>query len=300
MAAVSQPALDRRALGLALTRIANGDLDAAGVAAAGSAPAWRIGITGAPGAGKSTLTGRLALHRLPSGRVGVLAIDPSSPISGGAILGDRIRMDDLAGVEDLYIRSFGSRSAADGLADHLPELLSAMDAAAFDEVLLETVGVGQSELAVRSQVDTLVVVMPPDAGDAIQAMKAGIMEIADIFAVNKADLPSAPRMAGEIERIVSLTHKRREGWTPPVLLTTHKRPESIAALSEAIDRHRAWLRASGTQPALRLARARYRLRRWLERRLAAEIDAAPQALFERPVAQQARELLERLAAPGTP
>jgi LAO/AO transport system kinase len=301
MTASSKPPLDRRALGRALTRIANGELDAAPAAALGAAVAWRIGITGAPGAGKSTLTGRLALLRLASARVGVLAIDPSSPVSGGAILGDRIRMDDLAGVEDLFIRSFGSRSAADGLADHVSELLAAMDAAGFDEVLLETVGVGQAELAVRSQVDTLVVVVPPDAGDAIQAMKAGIAEIGDIFAVNKADLPTAPRMAGEIERIVGITHRAAAGvWVPPVLLTSQARPDTITALSAQVDRHREWVQASGMQRERQLARARYRLSRWLERRLAAGIDAAPADLFEQPLAEQARVLLQRLAAGEVP
>ena len=296
-AEASRLPLDRRALGLALTRIANGDLQLAASPAEGQAAAWRIGITGAPGAGKSTLAGRLAIERLPGRRVGVLAIDPSSPITGGAILGDRIRMDDLPGVEALYIRSIGSRSATDGLADHLPELLAAMDAATFDEVLLETVGVGQAECAVRSQVDTLVLVIPPDAGDTVQAMKAGILEVADIVVVNKADQPAAQRMAGEIERIVELTHGGQPdagGWVPPVLLTAQSQPSSIQALSQHIDRHRAWLEASGTQGARRLARARYRLRRWLERRISAELAQASEGWFERPITEQLDELLRRI------
>ena len=255
MSGVERAPLDRRALGLALTRIANagtsagaggaggnGALNGAGardaVAGLAATHARRIGITGAPGAGKSTLAGRLALARIDRGRLGILAIDPTSPKTGGAILGDRIRMDDLAGSENLYIRSFGSRSAADGLTDNLHELLETMDRYGFDEVIVETVGVGQAELAARSQVDTLILVIPPDAGDVVQAMKAGIMEIADVFAINKADMPSAMKMATEVKRIMALTHRgpphgslEARGWMPPVVLTSQSNPASIIELS---------------------------------------------------------------------
>ncbi len=154
-------------------------------------------------------------------------------------------MDDLAGSENLYIRSFGSRSASDGLTDNLPELLETMDRFGFDEVILETVGVGQAEFAARTHVDTLILVIPPDAGDVVQAMKAGIIEIADIFAINKADMPSAAKMATEIKRIVALTHRGRAGWMPPVVLTSASKPESIAQLSQHVDRHLESLRMSG-------------------------------------------------------
>ena len=328
-------ALDRRALGLALTRIANvsagsnqttfadtdvgpaSDTDSAldrgldssagsGVNGATQSLARRIGITGAPGSGKSTLCGRLALERLRQGggdlRIGVLAIDPSSPRTGGAILGDRIRMDDLEGSENLYIRSFGSRSSADGLTDNLHELLETMDRHGFDEVLVETVGVGQAELASRSQVDTLVLVIPPDAGDVVQAMKAGIMEIADIFAINKADMPSAAKMATEVKRVIALTHRavdrdrdRGGDWMPPVVLTSYAKPESIAALSEQIDRHQQWLASSGRLGSQFLERRRYRLRRWLERRAQRIIDDAPAAFFELPQREQLSQLLQQLS-----
>jgi LAO/AO transport system kinase len=293
---MSRPPLDRRALGLALTGIANGGTTAALASEEPASAAWRIGITGAPGAGKSTLTGHLALHRRQRGRVGILAIDPTSPLSGGAILGDRIRMDDLPGIEDLYIRSFGSRSASDGLTDHLPDLLGVMDRFDFDEVLLETVGVGQAELAVRTQVDTLVVVIPPDAGDGIQAMKAGMMEIADIFAVNKADMASASRMATEIQRSLALARAPAGRWRPPVLLTSQSQPASIVVLSQQIDAHRHWLRDSGTHAERLLARGKYRLRRCLERRVGSAIDGALPDTFARPLAQQILTLLRCLHA----
>jgi LAO/AO transport system kinase len=279
---------------LALTRISNGEVES--LPDCQEKKAWRVGITGAPGAGKSTLVGHLALDRRRFGRVGVLAIDPTSPFSGGAILGDRIRMDDLAGAEDIYIRSFGSRSAADGLTDNLPELLGAMDRFEFDEVLLETVGVGQVEFAVRTQVDTVIVVIPPDAGDAIQAMKAGIMEIADIFAVNKADMATAARMATEIQRALALSPVVEGQWRPPVLLTSQLQPQSIAALSEQIGAHRDWLRSSGVQAERGLARAKYRLHRSLERRVAAAIDGSPRDIFAQPLPAQVRLIIGRLQA----
>jgi LAO/AO transport system kinase len=289
---MSRPSLDRRALGRMLTRIANGA--AAPLADAEHGTAFRIGITGAPGAGKSTLTGRLALERRPRGRISVLAIDPTSRVTGGALLGDRVRMDELAGVEDIYIRSFGSRAAADGLTDHLPDLLAVMDGFGFDEVLLETVGVGQAESAVRAQVDTLVLVIPPESGDGIQAMKAGILEVADIFAVNKADIASAQRIATDLERAVSYTSVPDGGWRPRVVLTSQARPESITALSELIDGHRRWLDERGLRARHSLERSRYRLRRSVERRLVAAVDRAPPEFFGQPLARQARSILEQL------
>lgn len=296
-----KPPLDRRLLGRALTELANAgvaQLLAQSAPPAPEASARRIGLTGAPGAGKSTLAGHLALHRLRQGdgRLGVLAIDPSSPKTHGAILGDRIRMDELEGAQDLFIRSFASRSASDGLTDNLPELLEVMDRFAFDEVLLETVGVGQAEHAARSHVDSLVLVLPPDGGDAVQAMKAGIMEVADIFAVNKADMPEARRFAADVRRMVALARHDTEGWRAPVLLTSAKDPESIAALSDAIDRHFAWLEASGERDRNRLARRKYRLRRWLERRIDDVVERQPDAFFELPAEQQVAGALQQLVA----
>ncbi|MGH8786030.1 MAG: methylmalonyl Co-A mutase-associated GTPase MeaB [Cupriavidus necator] len=281
--------LDRGALGRTLTRIANATPAELVQRAQRDTPlhaARRIGMTGAPGAGKSTLLGHLAMARASKGRLGVLAVDPSSPRSGGAILGDRIRMDELGTSPELYIRSLGSRGTSDGLADNLPEMLDAMDDFGFAEVLLETVGVGQTEYAARAQVDTLVLLLLPDSGDMVQAMKAGIMEMADIFVVNKADLPGAQRMATDIRRIGAITRHAQGAWVPPVLLTAASRPASVSALSDAIDRHQAWLAAAGRQAALRRQRARYRLRRLLEVQVAEMVANQNDEFLALPLRQQ--------------
>lgn len=281
--------LDRGALGRTLTRIANAtpaELVQRAQHGAPSHPARRIGITGAPGAGKSTLVGHLAMARASKGRLGVLAVDPSSPASGGAILGDRIRMDELGTSPDLYIRSLGSRGTSDGLADNLPEMLDAMDDFGFAEVLLETVGVGQTEYAARAQVDTLVLLLLPDSGDMVQAMKAGIMEMADIFVVNKADLPGAQRMATDIRRIGAITRHAQGAWVPPVLLTAASRPASVSVLSDAIDRHQAWLAAGERRAALLRQRARYRLKRLFEVHIAGLVASQDDEFLALPLRQQ--------------
>jgi len=291
-------ALDRRALGRTLTTLANAsalDLARLPPRPAGAHAARRIGITGAPGAGKSTLLGHLALHRAARGRLGVLAVDPSSPKSGGAILGDRVRMDELSGAAELYIRSLGSRRTSDGLADNLPEMFDAMDDFGFDEVLLETVGVGQAEYAARQHVDTLALVLLPESGDTVQAMKAGIMEMADIFVVNKADLAGAQKMATDIRRITAVMRREAGAWNPPVLLATYSRPESIEALSRAIDEHQAWLTSTHRHNELREQRARYRLRHLLELLSADFIARQNRAFFDQPVERQLATLLAQLS-----
>jgi len=289
--------LDRRKLGQTLTRLANAsasELMARPLRDPPEVLARRIGITGAPGAGKSTLIGHLALHRARDRRLGILAVDPSSPKSGGAILGDRIRMDELAGASELYIRSLGSRATFDGLADNLPEMLDAMDDYSFSEVMIETVGVGQVEYAARAQVDTLVLLLLPDSGDMVQAMKAGIMEMADIFVVNKADLPGARKMATDVKRIASINRQDRDAWVPSVLLASATQPESIASLSAEIDRHQAWLETSERQVALLQQRARYRLRRLVEVRTAEVLARQDPGFFEAPLAQQMASVLDLL------
>ncbi|MOA08333.1 putative GTPase [compost metagenome] len=222
----------------------------------------------------------------------MLAVDPSSPKSGGAILGDRVRMDDLERSSELYIRSLGSRRTCDGLADNLPEMLDTMDAFGFDEVLLETVGIGQAEYAVRAQVDTLVLVLLPDSGDTVQAMKAGIMEMADIFVVNKSDLPGAQKMATDIQRIAAVLRPPAGAWRPPILLASASQPDSIRALSQAVDEHQTWRAADPQwQQQLRAQRARYRLKRLLELRVAEAIAAQPASLLALPMAQQLDSVL---------
>lgn len=295
--------LDRHALGRALTLLANAsaaDLLHRSPSQAPAQSARRIGLTGAPGAGKSTLAGHLAMHRAMhlagARRMGVLAIDPSSPRSGGAILGDRIRMDELQGSSDLYIRSIGSRSTSDGLSDNLPEMLDLMDEHGFDEVLLETVGVGQAEYAARVQVDTLVLVLLPDSGDVVQAMKAGIMEMADIFVVNKSDLSGAQRMAADIQRIAAVTRFAEDRWRPPVLLASARQPDSVVTLSDTIDRHQQWLDKADRRAPLLDGRHRYRLRRLIERRLSEVVNRLDPQLLRAPMAQQVDTALAALAS----
>jgi len=300
----TQPPLDRWALSRALTELANADPAALARLPLRERPARlarRIGITGAPGAGKSTLVGHLAQVRAVRGRLGVLAIDPSSPKSGGAILGDRVRMDELAGNAQLYIRSLGSRRTGDGLADNLPEMLDLMDAFGFDEVLLETVGVGQAEHAVRAQVDTLVLVLLPDSGDTVQAMKAGVMEMADIFVVHKSDLPGAQRMATDIQRTAALARRVPGEWVAPILLSSATQPASIDALSQAIDRHLDWqAQAPQGRAAQRVRRAGYRLRRLLEQRVAQFIACQDDAFFDAPLERQLALALDALPLAGVP
>lgn len=289
--------LDRFALGQLLSRLANAGPDDAlrlvppqrpGVAS------HRIGMTGAPGAGKSTLTGHLALLRAKDRRMGVIAVDPSSPRTGGAILGDRIRMDDLQGVDDLYIRSLGSRSTTDGLSDNLPEMLDVMDTFGFQEVILETVGVGQSEVAVRSQVDTMVLVLMPESGDVVQAMKAGIMEMADIFVINKADLPGAQKVATDIKRIAALAKYPAGVWRPKVVLTSAEQPETIQRLSEFIDQHQEWLAMGQNERERQLNRARYRLRRIVERRAAEAISRLDPSVLDMAASDQLAYVLKEI------
>jgi LAO/AO transport system kinase len=301
--AVIEPPLDRRALGRTLTELANASaaqLARLPLRGAATTCARRVGVTGPPGAGKSTLLGHLAVLRAERGRLGILAVDPSSPRSGGAILGDRIRMDELPGAADLYIRSLASRKTTDGLADNLPDMLDAMDDFGFAEVLLETVGVGQAEHAARAQVDTLVLVLLPDSGDVVQAMKAGIMEMADLFVVSKADLPGARRMATDVKRIAAITRRDAGAWVPPVLLVSVEQPDSIAALSRAIDDHQAWLARGDRAAALREERARYRLRRLLERHVAEVVAQQDASFLARPLHEQLERTLAMLRGEGAP
>jgi LAO/AO transport system kinase len=219
------------------------------------------GVTGPPGSGKSTLCDQLIQRWRGRGQtVGVIAVDPSSPFSGGAILGDRVRMQRHSGDPGVYIRSMAARGHLGGLAEAAREAVRLLEAAGRERCLLETVGVGQSELEVMRSVDTTVVVVTPAAGDSVQLMKAGILEIADVFAVNKADVAGAARISRELRELVHQT-KRDAPWQPPVLQTVATTGEGVDELAEAIDRHRDAIAASGE------------LRRRRAERLRAEVEA---------------------------
>lgn len=216
-----------------------------------------VGITGAPGVGKSTATSALvAALRARGQRVAVLAVDPSSPFSGGALLGDRIRMQDHATDSGVFIRSMASRGHLGGLAWSTPQALRVLDATGADVILLETVGVGQSEIEVVGAADTVVVMLAPGMGDGIQAAKAGILEIGDIFVVNKADREGASATSRELRNMISLGERTEGGWVPPVLQTIASQSEGIEQVLLAIDEHRAWARESGALTERRVMRAR--------------------------------------------
>ena len=207
-----------------------------------------VGITGVPGSGKSTLVAKLAVAIRHSGRkVGIIAIDPSSPFSGGAILGDRIRMGEVAGDAGVYVRSMATRGALGGLARGALEAVDVLDAAGFEVVLIETVGVGQDEVDIARAAHTTVVVSAPGLGDDIQAIKAGILEIADVHVVSKCDRPDADKAIADLKNMLALGHGSPRGgaWQVPVVPTSGLRGEGAAELLAAIDGHRAALVASG-------------------------------------------------------
>lgn len=215
-----------------------------------------IGLTGSPGVGKSTTTNALVAElRSRDLRVGVLAVDPSSPFSGGALLGDRVRMQDHALDPGVYIRSMASRGHLGGLSFATPQALRVLDAAGCDVILIETVGVGQSEVEIAGLADTTIVLLAPGAGDGIQAAKAGILEIADLFVVNKADRDGADATARELRQMMTLAPTTKDSWQIPVLKTVSARGEGIKELVDSLMAHREWQQGSGELQRRRTERA---------------------------------------------
>ena len=216
-----------------------------------------IGITGSPGVGKSTSTNALVgAFRKQGKRIGILAVDPSSPFSGGALLGDRVRMQDHALDPDVYIRSMASRGHLGGLSWTTPQALRVLDAAGCEVILVETVGVGQSEVEVAGLADTTIVLLAPGMGDGIQAAKAGILEIGDVFVVNKADRDGADATVRDIRHMISLGDRTEPGlWRPPVIKTVAQQGQGIDEVIEAIEKHTSWMEESGTLRERRIRRA---------------------------------------------
>jgi LAO/AO transport system kinase len=239
--------------------------------------AWRVGVTGPPGAGKSTLVNALAKHEREAKKtVAILAVDPSSPFTGGALLGDRIRMEERTLDPGVYIRSMASRGSHGGLARAAVDACDVMDAAGFDAILVETVGVGQAEYDVVVAADTVVVVLCPGAGDGVQAMKAGLLEVADVLVVNKNDLPGAERLQGDLEEAVHLrafgrgTGAPQLAWIPPVIGCSAASGAGISDLARAIQAHREHLNSKGlaaVRKEKRLAQVRRAVEERLEERL---------------------------------
>jgi LAO/AO transport system kinase len=222
-----------------------------------SGTAHVIGITGSPGVGKSTSTNALVgAFRKRGKRIGVLAVDPSSPFSGGALLGDRVRMQDHALDPEVYIRSMASRGHLGGLSWTTPQALRVLDAAGCDVILVETVGVGQSEVEIAGLADTTIVLLAPGMGDGIQAAKAGILEIGDLFVVNKADREGADATVRDIRHMISLGDRTEPGlWRPPVVKTVAARGQGIDEVMEALDKHVAWMEETGALRQRRVRRA---------------------------------------------
>ncbi|HZS79208.1 MAG TPA: methylmalonyl Co-A mutase-associated GTPase MeaB [Ktedonobacteraceae bacterium] len=246
---------DRRALARMVTLIENESPQARRYLAElhrHAGKAHIIGVTGAPGAGKSTLVTHLVRElRRRERKVGVVAVDPSSPFTGGAILGDRIRMMELAGDPNVFIRSMASRGSVGGLSASTRDVVRAMDAAGYDPIIIETVGTGQAEVEVMRAAQTVLVVIAPGMGDEVQAIKAGILEIADIFVVSKADRPGAEQTVAELAMLLSLDPQRRlhdkskPYWRIPIVKTSALKDQGISQLVDAIEQHRAYLDESG-------------------------------------------------------
>lgn len=221
--------------------------------------AYRVGLTGPPGAGKSSLVNQLALKLAADGhKVGIIAVDPSSPFTGGALLGDRVRMQSLYGNENVFIRSMATRGSSGGLAAATKDVCVVMEGFGFDTILVETVGVGQVELDVAAVCDTVTVVFVPESGDAIQAMKSGLMEIADVFCLNKSDRPGSERVKAELESILEVRQEVRKSlatfsdWHPPVVTSVATTGQGIPALWETIQKHRAYRESSDPAGHIRL------------------------------------------------
>ena len=240
--------------------------------AAHAGKAYRIGFTGPPGSGKSTLVDAMTAQLRQGGgpaapKVGIIAVDPSSPFSGGALLGDRIRMEQHYADPGVFIRSMGTRGGRGGLPDVTQRVATLMEASGKEYVLIETVGVGQTELDVMETADTVVVVLVPEAGDIIQTMKAGLMEIADVFVVNKADREGADRLAKEIEASLRLGHPREGTWMAPVLLTEARTGAGVPELAAAVQRHREEMQESGELERRRSRRRTSQFLKTVEQRM---------------------------------
>ena len=284
---------DRRALARVISKIERGDPETAEVIAAlypHTGDALTVGFTGPPGVGKSSIIAKLIkLYRAEEKRVGIVSVDPSSPFSKGAILGDRIRLSDHFLDPGVFIRSMGSRGHLGGLAGGSRLAALAMEASGMDVVIFETVGVGQGEVEVASAADTVVLALQPGAGDSVQALKAGVMEIADIFCINKADHPRANGAAGEVRAILEIGHELDpDPWFPPIIMTRGDSPagEGIEELKETIEEHRSYLREGGRLAKRRRESLREFVVSWATARLENEMQ-------ER-LSREDTELMERV------
>lgn len=287
---------DRRLLSKTLSKVAAASVDEI-LNDAGEEITRRahvIGITGAPGAGKSTLIGKLAAYRLRQAQtLAIIAIDPTSPHSGGSLLGDRIRMGALSEDPRVFIRSLPSRTAEDGLTENVAEIITTLDGFGFDEVLIETVGAGQSAYGVRALADVEVLVLTPGAGDYVQAMKAGIMETADVFVVNKSDLPGADRVVAELLGV--LRHGTGK-LQPPVIQIRPDNDAGVVELNSALDRYFARSSDLDIMAVAERARRKYRIRNLIQRRLHEALNTLPDQTWNESLHEGYRRVMLELGA----
>ncbi len=262
---------DRKAVARAISIVEDGAAEAGALLDAlypSTGKAYRVGDTGPPGAGKSTLTAALAERLRQDGRtVGIVAVDPTSPFTGGALLGDRIRMTKVSTDPGVFIRSMASRGSLGGIARTTSEACDVLDAAGKETIFIETVGVGQSEVEVADAADSVVVVLSPEGGDAVQTMKAGLMEIAHVFAVNKADREGADRMVRAVESTLEMGDHGADTWMPPVVKTVASSAEGVRDLWAALEKHRAHLAARGLLDRRRRERVAAKIRLLVEEKL---------------------------------
>ena len=260
-----------------------------------------VGVTGSPGSGKSTLTDALIAEARAAGKtVAVLAVDPTSPYSGGAILGDRVRMMRHHGDTEVFIRSVATRGHLGGLSATTLQVTALLDAYGFDLILLETVGVGQSEIDVVRVADTTLLLLTPGQGDGVQAFKAGIMEIADVFVINKADQPGSGRLRREIKAALELAPQNPDTWQPPILETVASTGQGVPELLATLSTHRKNLEETGGLARLRQARARFEVSSLLTEQVRRRLEGLGPSLYHAVLAGEvsAAEVVEKILAPG--
>jgi LAO/AO transport system kinase len=234
--------------------------------------AYRIGITGPPGAGKSTITNQLTKYYLNQNKtIGIIAVDPTSPFTGGALLGDRVRMTDIGMNENVYIRSMATRGSLGGLSKKAIDASDVLDAAGFDVIILETVGVGQSELDIAQAADTTIVVLVPESGDSVQAMKAGLMEIADLFVLNKSDRPGSQQAYTALQTILMIKDHDENTWLPKIVKSVASENKGIDEIAEEIDRHKNFLNEKNLFLSKREKQAKVRIKEIVEHKLKDEL-----------------------------